>query len=104
VIKKGNFKRRSQVKLTETDLDEILKLEMGDANVGREKPISDEELDKVLDRQWLVENFDREMRNAASKREEADDAAAASSTAAAHDHDGGRDGGFELLDEINAEF
>ena len=81
VIKKGSFERRSQVKLSDNDLNEILELEMGDANVGKEKPISDAELDKLLDRTWLVEKFDEEM---ARKRDTADD-------------------GFELLEPIVAE-
>ena len=40
VIKKGSFERRSQVQLNDNDLSEILKLEMGDAKVGKEKPIT----------------------------------------------------------------
>ena len=83
VIKKGSFERRSQVALSENDFSEILALEMGDANIGKEKPITDAELNKLLDRTWLVEEFDKEM---AKKRD-----------------GGGEDDGFELLEPVQAE-
>mmetsp|Transcript_21170 Transcript_21170/g.36081 ORF Transcript_21170/g.36081 Transcript_21170/m.36081 type:complete len:977 (+) Transcript_21170:36-2966(+) len=63
VISKGDFKKRSQVKITDGDLAEILTLEMGDAKLGKEAPITDDELRNVLDRDWVVNNFDKEMAN-----------------------------------------
>ena len=81
MISKGDFKKRSQViennvkkkiekflifnfvcqpikvKITDGDLAEILTLEMGDAKLGKEAPITDDELRNVLDRDWVCFHF-----------------------------------------------
>ena len=44
VIQKGDFKRRQNISFTEDDLNEVIAHELGDAELGRERPITDSEV------------------------------------------------------------
>ena len=105
VVGKGTFSRRTSTRLTANDIRELLSLN----NKGEERPITDAEIAKVLDRDYVMSHLAAAAAAAPTDASTSGPADAATATAAAAGTAEGTpedrsDTGFEYIAESKAAF